>query len=144
MSEILFICVANIARSQMAEGFYNHYSKGKAISAGVQDYREKYNFRPYPGVVDVMAEKGIDISEQRIKLVNDELIANSEKIIIFIKENKCPENFKEMLVNHPSVEYLEVEDPCPGELTKENYNEIVEKTRIARDQIERIVVSFMK
>jgi len=61
MKKILFVCVENVARSQMAEGFAKHYGKGKVevYSAGT-NIAKKIN----PTVVKVMAEKGIDISSR--------------------------------------------------------------------------------
>lgn len=67
VDKILFVCFANISRSQMAEAFYNNYTNSKsAISAGVADYGKKYNYKPYRGFVEVMEEKGIDVSKQTI------------------------------------------------------------------------------
>ena len=58
MEKVLFICVGNAARSQMAEAFFNVFSKeGRAISAGVK-LKEEVD----PNAVRVMKEVGIDIS----------------------------------------------------------------------------------
>lgn len=62
---ILFVCIHNSARSQMAEAFLNHYD-GKSLiaeSAGLEP--GKLN----PNVVKVMAEVGIDISHKGRKSV---------------------------------------------------------------------------
>jgi len=61
--KVLFLCTANSCRSQMAEGFARHYG-GDVIepySAGVQPTHL------HPLTVDVMREKGVDISGQRAK-----------------------------------------------------------------------------
>lgn len=65
--KVLFVCVHNSARSQMAESYLNHLSLGKftAESAGL----EPGVLNPY--VVKVMAEDGIDISENTTKSVFD-------------------------------------------------------------------------
>lgn len=65
--KVLFICIHNSARSQMAEAFVNEYGKGKFIaeSAGL----EPGNLNPF--VVDAMMEKGIDISKNKTKSVFD-------------------------------------------------------------------------
>jgi len=59
MLKVLFVCVHNSARSQMAEAFFNRYAKGSdtAESAGIEAGR----LNPY--VVKAMAEKGFDISQ---------------------------------------------------------------------------------
>lgn len=66
MKRILFVCVENAGRSQLAEAFANLYGKGKLIasSAGVM-LADKVN----PLVVEVMKEKGIDISRNKPKLL---------------------------------------------------------------------------
>jgi len=64
MKTILFVCVGNSGRSQIAEAFFNHYAQGKAkaISAGTE---------PAPSVsrtvVEAMREVGIDISKNKPK-----------------------------------------------------------------------------
>ena len=61
MKKILFVCVENAGRSQMAEAFGNKYGKNKFIilSAGNKP-AEKVN----PVVVEALKEKGIDISHE--------------------------------------------------------------------------------
>jgi arsenate reductase len=65
--KVLFVCIHNSARSQMAEAFLNNYSLGRfeAESAGL----EPGVLNPY--VVQVMAEEGIDISGNKTKSVFD-------------------------------------------------------------------------
>ncbi len=67
MKKVLFLCVGNSCRSQMAEGLLNYYGKGRytAFSAG-----SKPEERVNPFAVKVMAEIGIDISEKTPKHVN--------------------------------------------------------------------------
>ncbi|MGZ8548199.1 MAG: arsenate reductase ArsC [Sulfuricurvum sp.] len=63
MLKILFVCVHNSARSQMAEAFFNHYTYNGdcAESAGI----EPGKMNPY--VVRAMAEKGFDFSHNQTK-----------------------------------------------------------------------------
>src|SRR5205809_722962 len=67
MYKILFVCIHNSARSQMAEAFLNYYGKEKfqAESAGI----EKGKLNPF--VVQTMQEAGIDISKNQTKEVFD-------------------------------------------------------------------------
>lgn len=75
---ILFICKANSGRSQMAEAFFNHLSQTeKATSAGI-----KPDKKIHPWTVQVMKEVGIDISQQKPKPLNNELIKKAYKIIV--------------------------------------------------------------
>lgn len=64
---ILFLCVGNSVRSQMAEGFMKQYAKDKigSYSAGISP-----GF-VHPLAVEVMREKGIDISKQCSKSISD-------------------------------------------------------------------------
>jgi len=72
--KILFVCVENAGRSQMAEGFFQKFApKGyEAISAGTKP-TSKIN----PIAVDAMKEIGIDLSKQKPKVLTSEIIENS-------------------------------------------------------------------
>jgi arsenate reductase (thioredoxin) len=63
---VLFVCIHNSARSQMAEAFLNHHGKGRYVaeSAGIEKGRLN------PLVVTAMLEKGIDISNNQAKEVS--------------------------------------------------------------------------
>lgn len=71
MKTILFVCVHNAGRSQMAEAFFNNHAKGKAIalSAGTQS-ADKVN----SVVVEAMKEVGIDISRNKPKAPTMEML----------------------------------------------------------------------
>ena len=87
MKTILFICVHNSGRSQMAEAFFNQIAKGKAkaISAGSQPV-EMIN----PAVIEVMREVGIDISHNKPKLLTLEMMEGIDLAITMGCENACP------------------------------------------------------
>ncbi|MBW2995201.1 arsenate reductase ArsC [Candidatus Woesearchaeota archaeon] len=74
---ILFVCVGNMGRSQMAEGFFNNISKKyKSISAGINAVHEMS-----PIIIDVMKEIGIDISKQRPKQLVADMVESASRII---------------------------------------------------------------
>ena len=87
MKTILFICVHNSGRSQMAEAFFNRMAKGKAkaISAGSQP-ADKVN----PTVVKAMREVGIDISRNKPKLLTLEMMEGISLAVTMGCENACP------------------------------------------------------
>ncbi|HEX7474834.1 MAG TPA: arsenate reductase ArsC [Dehalococcoidales bacterium] len=87
MKTVLFICVHNSGRSQMAEAFFNQMAKGKAkaISAGSHPADEVN-----PAVVEVMREVGIDISRNKPKLLTLEMMEEIDKAITMGCENACP------------------------------------------------------
>ncbi|OGN89154.1 MAG: arsenate reductase [Chloroflexi bacterium RBG_13_46_9] len=75
---VLFVCVHNSGRSQMAEAFFNRMAKGAAhaISAGTQP-ADKIN----PMVVQVMREEGLDISQNKPKLLTMDMVKKADKMI---------------------------------------------------------------
>jgi arsenate reductase (thioredoxin) len=78
MKTILFVCIHNSGRSQMAEAFFNKMAQGKAIaySAGTQP-ADSVN----PVVVEAMREAGIDISSNKPKMLTIELIEKADRMI---------------------------------------------------------------
>jgi len=92
MRLVLFVCVHNSGRSQMAEGFFNHLAGGWAWarSAGTMPAE-----RVQPEVVQAMAEVGIDISEQRPKPLAAEMVESATRVITMgcEVERVCPAVF---------------------------------------------------
>jgi arsenate reductase len=76
--KVLFVCVHNSGRSQMAEAFFNQIAGRKitASSAGTQP-ASKIN----PTVVLVMREAGIDISHNQPNLLTLEMMDNADRVI---------------------------------------------------------------
>jgi len=127
MKRVLFVCVENAGRSQMAEAFANHYGKGKlfASSAGVM-FADKVN----PVVVEVMKEKGIDISMNKPKLLTTEMAEDADKIITMgcSVEKFCPAPLLKNVVDWG------LEDPK---------GKPIEKVRQIRDEIEKRVLKLI-
>ena len=96
MKTVLFVCVHNSGRSQMAEAIFNQLAKGKAkgISAGTQPAGEVN-----PIVIDVMREVGIDISNNKPKALTMDLVEKADKMITMgcgaEAEAICPASFIE-------------------------------------------------
>ena len=78
MKTVLFVCIHNSGRSQMAEAFFNRAARGKhtAISAGTQP-AEKVN----PIVAKAMNEVGIDISLNTPKALTIEMVQRADRMI---------------------------------------------------------------
>ena len=127
MIKVLFVCVHNSGRSQMAEAFFNHLAKGKAIalSAGTIP-AETVDIN----VVEVMKEKGIDISDKVPKMLTMEMLKNADKVISMGcgVEEVCPATFVE-------TEDWELEDPKGKSL---------DNVRNIRDMILERVVELLK
>ena len=88
---VLFVCVHNSGRSQMAEAFFNRVTKGRTIaySAGTQP-GDQIN----PTVVQAMSELGIDLSQKRPLLLTQDMLDVAERVITMgcNVEERCPYN----------------------------------------------------
>lgn len=86
MTRVLFLCVANSARSQMAEGLAR-----KILGAGVEVMSagsQPSKVNPY--AVEAMAEVGIDISGHRSKSVDEIDPASIDLVVTLCAEEVCP------------------------------------------------------
>ena len=127
MKRVLFVCVENAGRSQMAEAFANHYGRGKLVasSAGIM-LADRVN----PLVVEVMKEKGIDISMNKPKLLMMQMAENADQIITMgcSVEKFCPAPLLKNVID------WELEDPK---------GKPIEKVRKIRDEIEAKVLKLI-
>jgi arsenate reductase len=107
---ILFVCVHNSGRSQMAEAFAKELAGNTvhAASAGTV-FRNEIN----PMVVAAMAEKGIDISAARPKLIQQEMVDTADLVVTMgcAIDESCPAVFipsEDWGLDDPAGEPLEV------------------------------------
>ena len=86
-ASVLFVCVHNAGRSQMAAGYLKHLAGDRieVRSAGT-DPGEKVN----PAAVEAMAEEGIDISVNFPKKLTDEAVKDSDYVITMGCGDTCP------------------------------------------------------
>jgi len=88
MFKVIFACVHNAGRSQMAAAFFNQLadpSKGEAISAGTEP-----GPRVHPEVLTVMREVGIDLSNAKPQKLTEELAREAQLLITMGCGDKCP------------------------------------------------------
>ncbi|WP_342375541.1 arsenate reductase ArsC [Myxococcus stipitatus] len=88
MKTVIFACVHNAGRSQMAAAFFNALSdpaKARAVSAGTQPGE-----RVHPEVQAAMAEVGIDLSGARPQRLTDELARGAQWLITMGCGDACP------------------------------------------------------
>jgi arsenate reductase (thioredoxin) len=121
---ILFVCVENAGRSQMAEGFFNHRYAPKgyhAISAGTRPVSQIN-----PVAIQAMKEVGVDITSQKSKILTEDMIRSSAKSVNMgcIQRAECPMLFMNNVIDWG------IEDPK---------GKSIEKVREIRDQIDRRV-----
>ncbi len=123
MKRVLFVCIENAGRSQMAEGFAKTYGKDKieASSAG-----NKPADRVNPLVVEAMKEKGINISMNKPQLLTFKMAQEADLIVTMgcNEQGICPGPFLK-----PTIEW-KIEDPK---------GKPIEKVREIRDEIEQLV-----
>ena len=127
VKKILFLCVENSARSQMAEAFFHAYSKNfHAISAGTNP---SINLNPF--AVQAMKEVGIDIASHKSKLISNEMIANSSSIVNMgcITREIFPSLFANDVID------WNISDPK---------GKSIEEVRKIRDQIRSEVLALIK
>jgi arsenate reductase len=118
---VLFVCVHNAGRSQMAAGFMTHLSGGSVdvLSAGSAP-KESIN----PIAIQAMAEVGIDIANNVPKVLTPEAVQASDAVVTMGCGDACP--------FYPGKRYEDwvLEDPA---------GQGIESVRVIRDQIKRRV-----
>lgn len=88
MKTILFACIHNAGRSQMAAAWFNHLAdpdKARALSAGTQP-----GTKVHPEVLVAMNEVGIDLSQAKPQFLSDELARKAEMLITMGCGEACP------------------------------------------------------
>ena len=125
MPEVLFNCVHNAGRSQMAAALLEHYAQGRirVASAGSMP-----GDRINPAVVEAMSEIGLDLSKEFPKPLTDDIARASDVIITMGCGDACPV--------YLGKQYLdwELEDPDHKSL---------EEVRTIRDDIDRRVITLV-
>jgi arsenate reductase len=133
MKKIMFLCTGNSCRSQMAEGFAREFGK---------DIIEPHSAGLSPAglnalAVRVMREIDIDISQQKSKPIDEDLLKTMD-IVITLCDNaaeSCPCTPPEIKRLHWSIK-----DPAKAQGTEE---EVLDEFRKARDEIEQRVKNLV-
>ena len=127
MEQVLFICVGNSSRSQMAEALFNHLAQGRAraVSAGTEPARALDL-----NAVVVMAELGIDMSGQSPKPLTQEIVDGATRVISMGcgVEESCP------VWAQPDEDW-DLDDP---------HHQPIEVVRRIRDQIRARVEALVR
>jgi len=133
MKKVMFLCTANSCRSQMAEGFAKELGKGllEVYSAGL------FAAGVHRRAIAVMKEIGIDISRQKSKEINEELLRQMDLVITLCgnAEASCP-----WTPPHIKRIHWPIEDPV-GTIGTEQ--EIMNGFRRARDEIKENILKLI-
>jgi len=122
---VLFLCVHNAGRSQMALGWFNHLAGGQAIAwSGGSEPGQEVN----PAAVEAMAEVGIDITDEFPKPWTDEIVRAADVVVTMGCGDACP------LFPGKRYEDWELADPAGKD---------VEAVRPIRDEIEQRVRALL-
>jgi arsenate reductase (thioredoxin) len=119
--EVLFVCVHNAGRSQMAAALLDHYGNGRVrVRSAGSEPADRVN----PDVVDAMAELGVDVRRELPKRITDEAVQAADVVITMGCGDACP--------IHPGKRYedWELDDPAETDLAR---------VRAIRDDIARRV-----
>jgi arsenate reductase (thioredoxin) len=122
---VLFVCVHNAGRSQMAAGYLNHLSGGHIdVRSAGSEPADKIS----PAAVQAMAEEGIDIAAEQPKILTTEAVEASDVVITMGCGDACP--------YYPGRRYEDwvLDDPAGQDLNH---------VRLIRDQIRRRVENLI-
>jgi len=122
---VLFVCVHNAGRSQMAAGYMRELSQGRVevLSAGSAP-KQSIN----PQAIAVMAEENIDISNQQPKILTTEAVVESDAVVTMGCGDACP--------IYPGKRYEDwvLDDPAGQD---------IDKVREIRDEIKHRVQALL-
>ncbi|HEX2389311.1 MAG TPA: arsenate reductase ArsC [Solirubrobacterales bacterium] len=124
--EVLFVCVHNAGRSQMAAGLLDRLGAGRVrVRSAGSDPAETVN----PAVVEAMAEVGIDVSKEFPKPLTADAVQVADVVITMGCGDACP------IFPGKRYEDWELDDPA---------GRPVEEVRVIRDDIERHVEALLE
>jgi arsenate reductase len=119
--EVLFVCVHNAGRSQMAAALLDHHATGRiTVRSAGSEPADQLN----PAVVQAMAEVGIDLTSQQPKLLTSDAVEAADVVITMGCGDACPV--------FPGKRYLDWDLPDPA-------GQPIEHVRPIRDDIDRRV-----
>ena len=125
LPEVLFVCVHNAGRSQMAAALLDHHAAGRVTvrSAGSAP-ADSIN----RAVVEAMAELGLDLSREFPKPLTDDAVRSADVVITMGCGDACPVYAGKRYLN------WELDDPAGQD---------VEHVRSIRDEIDRLVTALL-
>jgi arsenate reductase len=114
---VLFVCIHNAGRSQMASGYLQHLAgdRVQVLSAGTEPKNEIN-----PSAIAAMAEEGIDIANNSPKVLTTEAVKESDYVITMGCGDKCPyfpgKTYLDWPLNDPAGKGVEDVRPIRDEI----------------------------
>lgn len=122
---VLFVCVHNAGRSQMAAALLDRHAAGRVrVTSAGSTPADQVD----PSVVQAMAEVGIDLSGEFPKPLAEEALASADVVVTMGCDDACP--------IHPGKRYVDWDLPDPAGKT-------VDEVRPIRDEIDRRVIGLL-
>jgi arsenate reductase len=116
---ILFVCVHNAGRSQMAAGYLRHFA-GDTVE--VRSAGSEPGDRINPVAVQAMAEDGIDIANEQPKILTTEAVKTSDVVITMGCGDTCPfypgKRYEDWVLDDPAGQAIEVVRPIRDEIRR--------------------------
>jgi arsenate reductase (thioredoxin) len=114
---VLFMCVHNAGRSQMALGWFNHLAQGRAVAwSGGSEPGKEIN----PSAVLAMQEAGIDITDEFPKPWTDEIVRAADVVITMGCGDACPlypgKRYEDWVLSDPAGKDVEAVRPIRDEI----------------------------
>ena len=124
--EVLFVCIHNAGRSQMAAALLDHHAQGRVrVRSAGSEPADKVN----PAVVQALAEVGLDISKEFPKPLTDDAVRAADAVVTMGCGDACP--------LYPGKRYLDwqLDDPA---------GKGIDDVRPIRDEIDRRVRGLLE
>jgi arsenate reductase (thioredoxin) len=131
--KVLFLCKSNVTRSQMAEAFFNKYSKqDKAQSAALIKAQEKM----HELVVRAMAEKGINVRNNKSKMVTKIMIEEADIVVLMNPDLKSLYKFNK------KIEIWHIPDVVADEDDEGAYPQFIKVRDIIEEKVRELILKI--
>lgn len=129
---VLFLCVHNAGRSQMALGWFNHLAGGRAVAwSGGSEPGNEVN----PAAIDAMAEVGIDIRAEFPKPWTDEIVQAADVVVTMGCGDACPlfpgKRYEDWVLDDPAGQGVDAVRPIRDEIRRRIESLIAEIAPVA-------------
>ena len=132
MQAVLFVCVHNAGRSQMAEAFFNQLAAERRLSVRAESAGTEPGAQIHPEVAAAMREVGIDLAAKRPRLLTDEMVRGSVRVITM---GCAPDAAACPAILLPHVEDWALPDP---------HDQSLQRVREIRDEVRRRVLQLVE